>query len=310
MDELSTSFSPLSLDWIKKPFPQRELESSLSAGWTSLLVRSFESSVIFQSFETCATPDLSAVIQTQGISEVESFSGGRWKKATILSGSGGLTAGDTTDRLRIRRLDSTPVRFVNIHIPAYYLAAAHDEYRRAGSVSTLEQPDAHGLTDPLLAQTAFALLEAVKAGAPNLYAESAAQFLATHLLAKNSPWRASVTRARKPGALTDRRLERVLEFMRYHYAENLSLDQLAAEAGISRFHFIEVFKQAVGETPVQYLLRHRLDCAAELLVKTDLSLQQIAENCGFITLSHFSAAFRRCFGQTASEYRRKQSGSF
>ena len=184
-----------------------------------------------------------------------------------------------------------------------------EEYRRAGTSSRLEQPDTLAFTDQTIAQTAFSLLEAVKTGAPNLYAESAAQFLATHLLAKNSRWRSSVTAPRDSGGLTDSRLKRVLDFMQHHFAENLTLDRLASEAGISRFHFIVLFKQAVGITPHQYLIRLRLERAAELLKETDHSVLMIATDCGFVKLSHFSDVFQRHFGQTAFEYRRNSQGT-
>jgi AraC family transcriptional regulator len=108
---------------------------------------------------------------------------------------------------------------------------------------------------------------------------------------------------RNPGVITDRRLARVLELMRHHSAENLTVAELAKEAGVSQFHFIHLFKKACGTTPHQYLLKLRLEQAAELLRTTDLSIQAIAAQCGFVAASHFSAAFRRQFGRTASEYK-------
>lgn len=302
-DESRKDFSPLCLDKAKE-VPRRELESSLAAGWTSLLVQRLEGPAQNEEFETLPIPDFSLVLVAGGAREIESFSGGRWKKAFLQPGDGGMTASGKTNRLRLGSTVSESSQTIHIYIPAYYFAAAAEEYRRAGTSSSLEQPDTLAFSDPVVSQTAFSLVEAMKTGAPNLYAESAAQFLVVHLLAKNSRWRALFAAARNPGELSDYRLKRVLEFMRQHSAENLSLDQLAAEAGISRFHFIALFKQAVGTTPHQYMLQLRLECAAELLEKTDLSIRMIAENCGFHALSHFSDSFQRHFGQTASDYRR------
>lgn len=307
-DESSKNFSPLCLD-PTQPTSRRELASSLAAAWTSLLVQTFENPAEVEAFETAPTPDLNLVLIARGTREIESFSGGRWKKATLQPGDGGMTAGGTTNRLRLSSPNSEVVQTINIFIPAYYFAAAAEEYRRAGMPSQLEQPDSLAFADPVISHTAFSLLEAIKTGAPNLYAESAAQFLATHLLAKNSRWRTPITATRNPGELSDRRLKRVLGFMQQHCAENLTLDQLAAEAGISRFHFITLFKQAVGTTPHQYLIRLRLERAAELLEETDLSIRMIATSCGFVALSHFSDLFQRRFGQTASAYRRASLSS-
>ncbi len=224
-------------------------------------------------------------------------------------GDGGMTASGRTDRLRLGLPVSSPPQTIHIYIPAYYFAAAAEQYRRAGTVARLEQPDALAFTDRTIAQTAFSLLEAVNGGAPNLYAESAAQFLAAHLLAQNSRWRPAFTTERNPGKLTDVRLKRVLKFMRHRRAENLTLDELSSEAGISRFHFITLFRQAVGLTPHQYLVRLRLECAAEMLRETGDSIRMIAANCGFVALSHFSDSFQRHFGQTASEYRSISRGA-
>lgn len=302
-DNLSKNFSPLSLEKYKHSSPLK-IASSLTAGWTSLLVQSFDNPAHIDEFVTTPIPDLSLILVAKGTREIESYSGTGWKKALLHPGDGGMTASGKTDRLRLSSPTDNVVRTINICLPAYYFSAAAEEYRRAGTGSRLEQPDSLGFNDPVVAQTAFALVEAIKIGAPNLYAESAAQFLATHFLAKNSRWRAPISAPRNPGELTDPRLKRVLEYMQHHRTENLSLDRLALEAGISRFHFITLFKKAVGATPHQHLIRLRLERAAELLTKTDAGIEMIAINCGFVALSHFSRAFRQHFNQSASEYRR------
>ncbi len=308
MGEPEKTFSPLCLERAKRA-TVREVASSLAAEWTALLVQTLESSARFEEYIHSPIPDLSLAVVVQGIGAVESFSGGERKKAVMRSGDVCMTAGGRADHHRIKSLASNAIQTLHIYIPAYYFARVADEYARAGTASRLEQPDALGFADPVIVQTAFALVQAVKMGAPNLYAESAAQFLASHLLWKYSRQSGSFTDGRNPGVISDRRLARVLEFIGHHYAENLTLDQLAREAGISRFHFISLFKKACGATPHQYLLKLRLERAAGLIEKTDLSIQAIAAGCGFVAPSHFSAAFRKHFGQTASEYQRTVSGS-
>lgn len=152
---------------------------------------------------------------------------------------------------------------------------------------------------------ALSLAEAIKVGAPNPYAETAARFLATHLLSIHSSWSDSSSDVRSPGVLRDRRLKRVLEFMEHHYMNSLSLGQLAEEAGISRFHFVRLFKKNCGVTPHQHLLRLRMEAAAAMLGSTDLSVQEVASKCGYTSATHFSAAFQKQFSRTPSEFRAK-----
>jgi AraC family transcriptional regulator len=307
-DESEKTFSPLCLERAKRA-TVREVASSLAAEWTALFVQTLESSARFEEYIHSPIPDLSLAVVVNGAGAVESFSGGERQKAVMRSGDVCMTAGGRADHHRIKSLTSNAIQTLHIYIPAYHFARVADEYARAGTASRLEQPDALGFTDPVVVQTGFALIQAVEIGAPNLYAESAAQFLATHLLLTHSRRSASAADWRNPGAITDRRLARVLEFIGHHCTENLTLDQIAREAGISRFHFITLFKKACGVTPHQYLLKLRLERAAELINTTDLSIQAIAANCGFVAPSHFSAAFRKHFGQTASEYQRTVSGS-
>ena len=63
--------------------------------------------------------------------------------------------------------------------------------------------------------------------------------------------------------------------------------------GISKSHFILSFKLYVGCTPHEYLLQYRLRQSKRLLLSSDLTVEQIAEDCGFNSASHFARAFRQ-----------------
>jgi transcriptional regulator GlxA family with amidase domain len=86
-------------------------------------------------------------------------------------------------------------------------------------------------------------------------------------------------------------------------AQRLSLDELAAEAAMSQFHFLRVFEQVVGVTPAQYVLRTRLRRAAVELRSSTESISAIAGACGFSDLSTFNRHFRRGLGATPGEFR-------
>ncbi len=76
----------------------------------------------------------------------------------------------------------------------------------------------------------------------------------------------------------------------------LTLDQVAAAAGLSKYHFARRFRQEMGCAPGAYLRRRRLEQAEKLLRFTDLPLKQIAAQCGFASAAYFSAAFRQAHG--------------
>jgi AraC-like DNA-binding protein len=98
-------------------------------------------------------------------------------------------------------------------------------------------------------------------------------------------------------------LETVRAFVDRHYAQPLTIDQLAARARLSRFHFIRAFRATYGETPHQYLRGRRLERAKELLVTTPMPITEICDQIGFQSLGSFGSLFRRLTGETPAKYR-------
>ncbi len=286
--------------------PRRKLLCSRAAGWTSLLVQRFEAADSVEAFETRPTPDQLVVVVTGGCRDVGSFSGGRWRGSVYRPGSVSLTTGGRVDRLRWRSLTPDPAESLHLYIPQHFFSGVRDEYRRAGLPARAQALDAPAFLDPVVSRMALSLADAVQNGAPDLYAQAAAQFLAAHLLSTQAGWPDPSQDRRHPGALSNRRLAHVVEFMGAHYAEPLSLDRLAREACVSRFHFGRLFKERVGVTPHSYLVKIRLDAAAALLRDTDLGVLEIALSCGYGSAAHFTAAFQKRFPQAPSLYRRNQ----
>jgi AraC-like DNA-binding protein len=94
-----------------------------------------------------------------------------------------------------------------------------------------------------------------------------------------------------------------------HYAKPLTVDRLAALAGLSPFHFIRAFRAAAGTTPHQYLRTRRLERAKELLVTTPLPITEICDAVGFQSLGSFCSLFRRTTGETPAAYRARRRKS-
>jgi len=89
------------------------------------------------------------------------------------------------------------------------------------------------------------------------------------------------------------------------YAEPLDLDDMAAAAGFSRYHFAREFRAAFGETPGGYLSRRRVERAKSLLASANLTVTEICVLVGFTSLGSFSRRFTELVGSSPTEYRRR-----
>ena len=102
-------------------------------------------------------------------------------------------------------------------------------------------------------------------------------------------------------------LLRVEELLRANAPNNLTLDNVAAVAGVHVVHLARVFRKFHGCTPGEYLRRLRIERAIEELRSTDKALADIAGNAGFSDQSHFCRAFKLSTGMTPGQYRRSSS---
>jgi transcriptional regulator GlxA family with amidase domain len=111
---------------------------------------------------------------------------------------------------------------------------------------------------------------------------------------------------RFPAAPTGRETKRVVEAIRFVESEAvrpLQLRDLAAIAGMSKYHFLRVFRRLTGLTPHQYLISARLRRAALALASSRRPVITIALDAGFGDLSTFNKTFRAAFGLTPRQYR-------
>ncbi|WP_338210648.1 bifunctional transcriptional activator/DNA repair enzyme AdaA [Lactiplantibacillus paraxiangfangensis] len=91
----------------------------------------------------------------------------------------------------------------------------------------------------------------------------------------------------------------------HHYAENLTLTELASLAHGAPYYLHHVFRRTTGLTPLAYLQQVRLRRAQELLRTTTWTVREIAQRCGFRSPSYFSTQFKTSIGQTPREFREK-----
>lgn len=101
---------------------------------------------------------------------------------------------------------------------------------------------------------------------------------------------------------------RCLELMRERLSEDISLEELAAEARLSPFHFARMFKQSVGVPPRVHLTQLRMEKARDLLETTDLPITEIAEEVGYSSNQVLARVFMKHHRMSPSEYRRAARG--
>lgn len=100
------------------------------------------------------------------------------------------------------------------------------------------------------------------------------------------------------------RTRQMLAYIREHYKEAITAQDLAEAAGISRSECFRCFQRYVGQKPFSYINGYRLMQAARLLRTTDLSICEVGIRCGFNYQSYFGKMFREAYGQTPFAYRK------
>jgi AraC-like DNA-binding protein len=100
-----------------------------------------------------------------------------------------------------------------------------------------------------------------------------------------------------------RYLLRAKDFVDARYAEQITVEDLAAAAGLSRAHFSRMFSRTFGESPRAYLQSRRLERAAALLRYTDRSVADICVMVGLQSVGSFTTSFARVFGKPPAAYR-------
>ncbi len=165
------------------------------------------------------------------------------------------------------------------------------------------------LTDDKLGQTLQTIaaeLESGSTGWREMVASSVNQ-LAVHLLRTHINVRRSDEMELSRAGLVDRRLRRAVEFMHDNCGRELSLNEIAAAAYLSEFHFARLFKKITGETPHAYLASLRIERARRLLAESDLSIVEVGAAVGYASQSHFTKVFREATGMTPRAFRQAAS---
>lgn len=115
---------------------------------------------------------------------------------------------------------------------------------------------------------------------------------------------------RKTDTVNITRVKAMLEYIRTHYSEDLTLNDIANSASISKSECIRCFHIVLKTSPIAYLNKYRLQCAAGLLNSTQWKISYICQQCGFHNISYFSKSFKKVYGCTPSSYKSSSNISF
>jgi AraC family transcriptional regulator len=137
-----------------------------------------------------------------------------------------------------------------------------------------------------------------------LFVEAIAQAIAVHL-ARNYGETDEELHSSSP-SLPGYKLRQITDWMSEHAAEEFSLERLAEQSGLSRFHFQRLFKAATGVSPSRYHIDLRMEEARRLLRETKMNVVDVALEVGYTNPSHFAQLFRRETGLSPSDYRRQR----
>jgi AraC family transcriptional regulator len=172
-----------------------------------------------------------------------------------------------------------------------------------GAYGEIELRPQRKFGDPRLHALVTAVHAEMVAGFPSgrLFLDSIEQAIAVALVNRHALRHRSVQIYR--GGLGAARLRRIKELVHAKMEDDLSLDEMAQSVGLSTAHFARMFRKSTGETPHQFVLRHKVERAKAMLRAPDARIFDVALACGFKTQQHFAQVFRDVCGLSPTEYR-------
>ncbi|MGD0058989.1 MAG: helix-turn-helix domain-containing protein [Verrucomicrobiia bacterium] len=227
-----------------------------------------------------------------------------WVTHRIKKGSFFLTSGGAPYECRWKAVTPEPFQAMSVFIELPLLQRALEEVFGADAPHARLR-DVSAFTDVALNSFMERLREELmRRHASPLFLQGIAQAIAIHL-ARNYAEMDKASRRGSP-SLPGYKLRQITDWMAEHVAEEFSLDQLAAQVGLSKFHFDRLFKSGMGVSPSRYHINLRLDIARRLLRETKKSVVTVALDVGYTNPSHFAQLFRRETGLSPSDYRRQR----
>jgi AraC family transcriptional regulator len=227
-----------------------------------------------------------------------------WVTNRIKKGSFFLTSGGAPYEVRWKAVTPEPFESMIVFIDLQLLQRALEEVFGADAAQARLR-DISGFTDDTLNWLMERLRdELMRRQASPLFVQALAQVIAIHL-AREYGVTNEESHSGSP-SLPGYKLRQITNWIAEHVAEDFDLARLAAQVGLSKFHFQRLFKSAVGVSPSRYHINLRMNLARQLLRETKMNVVDVALEVGYANPSHFAQLFRREIGLSPSDYRRQR----
>ncbi len=108
------------------------------------------------------------------------------------------------------------------------------------------------------------------------------------------------------GSLSDYYLQTAFLYIEKNFMNDISVESIAAQCNIHRNQLLKLFKERIGQGPQEYLIKYRMSRAAQLLITTDFSINEIGNAVGYANQLHFSRAFKNVYGMSPKYFREEK----
>jgi AraC family transcriptional regulator len=269
---------------------------SPDAGWDGVAVRGYTYPAL--DVELPPLVDHMVVAYRRADITMAHHQDGRWDEERLGRGDVTLVPRGSVGRW----VYADDVDVVHVYLSQAELAATCREMYEV-DVEDVELQGAIRADDPSLYRTAMLLAAEAKQGVAGsrLMVDSLSSQLAVHLLRRHSR-----VRLREPGvgeSLTFAQVRAVQDHVSEHIGGRITLEELAAAAGMNRPAFGRAFRAAFGTTPHDFVLAQRVEHAQLLLRRLDVSLLEVALRCGFADQSHLTREFKKRLDVTPGRFR-------
>ena len=268
---------------------------SPDTGWQGVSVRGYRYSA--SDVEVPPIRDYTIVAYRRGTTSMRRRLDGEWTDEQLGPGDVSLL----TRAAHSHWVWSGDIEVVHVYLTQDELATTcRQVYGR--EVQDVELHDSIKADDPALHRTAMLMAQEAAHGAAGstLMVDSLSCQLAVLILRRHAR---VLFRESGVDGLTIAQERVVRDYVHEHLGERISLKDLAATVALSRYYFARRFRQSVGTTPHEFVLRQRVERVRTLLERTNVPLLDIACRCGFADQSHMTREFKKRVGVTPGRYR-------
>jgi AraC family transcriptional regulator len=285
-------------DDVLKVLPRPSLLSSENLGWNGIYVQQHQQPA-WETPEYAHTRHMILIHGTeQPVQAERGFDGHRQQELLAQGSNIAIVPASIQHQVSWDQESDFTLLFLD---PDFLVQVAYESI----SGDRIELMPQFAMHDPFIDQIGRSLAAELESNGlgSRLFAGSLTTALSIHLL-RNYASRHQ-TLAEQIGGLPQRKLQQAIAYMHDRLIESLSLAEIANELNMSQYHFSRLFKQSMGISPYQYVMRLRIERAEYLLRTTSLTVAEIAKQTGFSNQNQLTIQFRKFTGVTPSNYRKQ-----